>query len=70
MTRPTFYDDDERFVSELDVLDPVTVWVRCEMCPDAGPAGEMVWQFDGAWLCAACDADHRAAYDDNIVGRW
>lgn len=59
---------DDR-ITELDVLDPLTAWVRCEAggCETTDAAEFMIRAWDGAWLCGACDAENRAGYDDFVA---
>lgn len=58
-------DLDER-ITELDVMDPLTVWVHCEDCPHTDCADMMVRQQDGAWLCGPCDRQYRADAEDAL----
>lgn len=54
----TRHETEGRYVDELDVLDPLTVWVDCEQGEHGCSGGDYVAYMvrDGSgWICPSCD---------------
>lgn len=45
---------DPVVITEVDVLDELTVWVQCEDCDYSAPVADMHYHSSGAWLCDRC----------------
>lgn len=55
---------DPDVITEVDVLDELTVWVQCEDCAWPAPVAEMKRHSSGAWLCWGCWSEDQADAED------
>lgn len=63
---------DPDVITDLDVVDPITVWVDCEQgesgCTGGDSAGEMV-RVTGGWICPSCNWVSQKNWADEHEGR-